>query len=88
MKILEPSKKAWLTWLHLLVDKKQARNGIYCNITESILNLVNAVEEGDISLSSNDENVKLEEAKATVTKYWDVIQVKTQKVDFKCWFLW
>ena len=70
----------WLTWLYLLVAKKKARSGIYCIITESILNLVKAVEELDISQSGNEEAVKFEDAKGTVTKYWDVIQAKTQKV--------
>ena len=44
------------------------------------MNLVSAVEDLDIPLSGNEEVVKFEEAKATVTKYWDAIQAKTQKV--------
>ena len=44
------------------------------------MNLVKAVEELDISQSGNEEAVKFEDAKGTVTKYWDVIQAKTQKV--------
>ena len=44
------------------------------------MNLVNAIEDLDIPLSGNEEVVKFEEAKATVTKYWDVIQAKTKTV--------
>ena len=44
------------------------------------MNLVNAVEDLDIPISGNEEVVKFEEAKATVTKYWDAIQAKTQNV--------
>ena len=55
-------------------------NGVYANVTESIVKLVKAVEDLAIPLSAIEASGKFEKAKGTIQKYWDVIQEKTQKV--------
>ena len=64
----------------MISDRQEARKAIYSNITDSIINLVHAVEDLSIILSTHYDKDEFEEAKATVCKYWHAIQATNKKV--------
>ena len=68
-----------LKWYFFFADKQEARKAIYSNVTDSIINLVHAVEDLDIPLSTNEDKGRFEESKANVSKFWNEIQARDKK---------
>ena len=60
-------------------DKQEARKAIYSNVTDSIINLVHAVEDFNIPFSNDENRDKFEEAKSNVSNYWNEIQAIDKK---------
>ena len=68
-----------LKWYFFFADKQEARKAIYSNVTDSIINLVHAVEDLNIPLSINEDKGRFEESKANVSKFWNEIQARDKK---------
>ena len=63
-------------------DKKEAIKCVYSNICDSMMNLIHAVDELNIKLGNDEDEKKMEEAKSTVFKYFEMaqaMQVKNQE---------
>ena len=56
----------------------EARRAIYSNIVESIINLINALEDLNITPSVNDDKAKMEESKLLILKYSDMLPRSTE----------
>lgn len=78
MKLLHPVDKRTEVGFDVK-DKQEARKAIYSNVTDSIINLVHAVEDLNIPLSINEDKGRFEESKANVSKFWNEIQARDKK---------
>ena len=71
--------KRLLKLLFYFIDKKEARRAIYANIIDSIVSLLNAVEDLKIVPSQNEDKNKINESKSRVFKYYEKLSQSFEK---------
>ena len=52
---------------------------MYSNISDAIINLINALDDLNIKLLNDEDKLKIEESKSTVFKYVDMMQTNKEK---------